>query len=67
MATVKGETCRVCGKGKTRYVALTPFKDTSPHRYAVCIGCYRMQWAEVYGEDNPCPVEAIAAEVQKKG
>lgn len=59
MSTVRGEECRVCAKGKTRYVALVPFKDTPPHKYAVCINCYRKQWAEVY--DEPCPVEALKA------
>lgn len=56
MGTVKGETCRICGEGKTEYVALMPFKDFQPHRYAVCPSCYREQFAMKYGKEEACPV-----------
>lgn len=66
MATTRGTTCPVCNtKKSTEYVALLPItrdgQDLQPHQYAVCPGCYRDQWAMVYGKDVPCPIQVETA------
>lgn len=55
MATVRGETCRVCGEEKTTYVALIPHDGAPPHEYAVGPTCYARQWVLTYGEGEPVP------------
>jgi len=59
--TERGGTCPDCSKPKsTKYVALLPItrkgKTIQPHRYAVCTGCYRKQFAVKYGKKVKCPV-----------
>lgn len=67
MSTVRNEPCPTCkGKEDTEFVALIPHVGLLPHQYAVGPNCYRSQWALAYGEDEPCPVDAVPEKAPTK-
>ena len=60
MATQRGVECPTCTgktKGKTEYVALVKNESSGleAHKYAVCAGCYRKQFAVVQPGEQ-CPI-----------